>query len=423
MTREEYEKKTAETLDRRIAWWQDAAFGLFIHYGIYSVYGRGEWIKLREGISDEEYMDTLNNGFNYKQESAEEWALCAKNAGMKYVVLTTQHHDGFSLWDSKVNPYNSVNYGPKRDIVRDYVEACRKHGLKVGLYYSLNNWIHPDGQLSVFEEDSRLRFTADIKERLRELMTNYGKIDILWYDAPGPLTSAEAWDSVNMNSLVRELQPDILINNRCHLNEDFRVKEDNLIFPDEPGPWEGCMRFSTTAFGGVNHERALPHKINAHDIVKLMSRCQFGGGNFLFNISPNSDGSIDKYEKETLETVGRWVNRHAEAVYGAKERGGSGANGICTSALKGNKVYLWNWIWGGNFMRINGYKNAPKSVRCITNGEKVDFRYENGVIYFENLPDESPDDILDFAVFEMDFGDEKPIYKLIPQNLQQFMNI
>jgi hypothetical protein len=118
-----------------------------------------------------------------------------------------------------------------------------------------------------------------------------------------------------------------------------------------------------------------------------------------------------------------WMNKHAEAVYGPTKRGGCGANGISTSAQRGNKVYLYNWIWGGTFARINGYKNSPKSIRCLTNGEKVDFRYENGVLYFDNLPEKSPDDILNIAVFEMDFGDEEPIYNLVPANMVQFMNI
>jgi len=422
MNIEAYENQTALTHDRRIAWWRDARFGLFIHYGIYSCYGRGEWVKMREGISHEEYTETLNTRFTYKSGNAEEWVKLAKAAGMKYAVLTTQHHDGFSLWDSKVNPYNSVNYGPKTDIVREFADACRKHGLKVGLYYSLVNWIHPDGNLCAHDEEARVRFVSDVTERVRELMTNYGRIDILWYDVASPLKTAEEWESVKRNAMVRELQPDILINDRSKLAEDFTTVEDNLILPKTPGDWEACMRFSQTAFGGLDHIRALPFQINAHMIVKMLSVCQFGGGNLLFNISPDGDGSIDPYEKQTLETVGRWIEKHRKAVYGPSLKGGSGANGISTSARKGNKVYLWNWIWSDT-QRINGYKTAPKSIRCISNGADIDFSCENGVICMKNLPKESPDDILNFTVFEMDFGDEAPSYSLVPPNMVKFMNI
>ncbi len=423
MNLEAYQQENAKTRDKRMYWWRDAKFGLFVHYGIYSCYGRGEWIKLREGISSEEYMETLNTKLNYKPGMAEEWVKCGKKAGMKYAVLTTQHHDGFSLWNSEQNPYNAVNYGPKTDIVKEFVDACRKHGLKVGLYFSLANWELPDGSLCRFDEQARLRFLAHINKQMRELMTQYGEIDLLWYDGQGTFSTAEEWGSLERNQMVRELQPNIIINDRSILSEDYGTPEDELNYSKMKGDWEACMRFSTTAFGGVDHEKAYPFKINAHDIIKLMSKCQYGGGNLLFNISPNADGSIDEYEKKTLETVGRWIERHKEAVYGASQRGGSGANGISTSARKGNKVYLWNWIWGGTFQRINGYKNVPKSVRCITNSENVDFSYENGVIHFLNLPEQSPDDILNIAVFEMDFGDEAPIYELVPPNMMKLMNI
>lgn len=424
MNLEQYKKMTAETLERRIAWWRDARFGMFIHYGIYSCYGRGEWIRMREGISREEYLNTANTQFNYKSGNAEEWVKLAKAAGMKYAILTTVHHDGFALWNSKTNKYNSVNYGPGIDIVREYVDACRKHGIRVGLYFSLVNWDHEDGGIACIEDmAARERYLKFVDDSMRELMTEYGKIDILWYDGPSPLRNAEEWRSIERNLMIRELQPDILINDRSLVEEDFRNCEDNLLFGPLKGDWESCLRFSRTAFGGVDHEKTRPFKDNAHDIVKYMSICQYGGGNLVFNIAPNADGSIDTYEKETLETVGRWMERHAEAVYGPTKRGGCGTNGISTSAQRGNKVYIWNWIWGGTFARMNGYKNAPKSVRCLTNGQNVDFRHENRVIYFDNLPEKSPDDILNFTVFEMDFGDEEPQYELVPSNMIQFMNI
>ena len=155
-----YEAQNRATLDRRIAWWREAKFGLFIHYGIYSCYQRGEWIKLREGISQEEYIRTADTQMTYKPGTAEEWARCAVDAGMKYAILTAQHHDGFSLWASRVNPYNSVNYGPRVDIVREFCEACRKYDLKIGLYYSLINWEHPDGGRCATDEEARELMSA-----------------------------------------------------------------------------------------------------------------------------------------------------------------------------------------------------------------------------------------------------------------------
>ena len=418
-----YEAENKATLARRNAWWREAKLGLFIHYGIYSCYGRGEWIKLREGISREEYLRTAAEQMTYRPGTAEEWVKCAVAAGMKYAILTTQHHDGFSLWASDVNPYNSVNYGPGVDIVREFCDACRKHGIRIGLYFSLLNWEHPDGGRCATDEAARVRFIADVKERVRELMTSYGRIDMLWYDVALPLTTAEAWESLERNQMVRELQPDILINERSLLPEDFAIAEDKLVYPPNGVEWEACMRFSQTGFGGVDHERALPFAMNAHDIVKLMAQCQFGGGNLVFNISPNGDGGIDPYERETLAKVGEWVRLHADAVYGAADRGSHGANGISTSVRKGNRIYLWNWIYTRGMMRVNGYASAPRAVRCVSNGQAVDFHYENGVLYLDNLPPESPDPILQFTVFELDFGDECPRYALIPPNLANFMNV
>ena len=132
-------------------------------------------------------------------------------------------------------------------------------------------------------------------------MTNYGKIDMLWYDVALPLETAEAWESVERNRMVRTLQPDIIINERSRLPEDFAIAEDKLIYPPGGVEWEACMRFSQTGFGGVDHARAQPFAMNAHDIVKLMAQCQFGGGNLVFNIAPRADGSVDPTERETLE--------------------------------------------------------------------------------------------------------------------------
>ena len=418
-----YEAENKASLARRNAWWREGKLGLFIHYGIYSCYGRGEWIKLREGISREEYLGTANERMTYRPGTAEEWARCAVAAGMKYAILTTQHHDGFSLWASRVNPYNSVNYGPHVDIVREFCEACRKHGLRIGLYFSLLNWEHPDGGRCASDEEARARFVADVKARVRELMSDYGRIDMLWYDVALPLTTAEAWESLERNQMVRELQPDILINERSRLPEDFAIAEDKLVYPPSGVEWEACMRFSQTGFGGVDHRRAQPFAMNAHDIVKLMAQCQFGGGNLVFNVSPNGDGSLDPYERDTLAKVGEWVRLHADAVYGAAERGAHGANGVSTSVRKGNRVYLWNWIYSPDMMRVNGYGAAPRAVRCVSNGQPVDFHYENGVLYLDNLPPNSPDPILAFPVFELDFGDEGPRYSLIPPNLAGFMNV
>ncbi|GAH67181.1 unnamed protein product, partial [marine sediment metagenome] len=185
LNKSEYEEKTAESRDRRMKWWREARFGMFIHYGLYSQVGRKEWVMSLENYPISEY-ERLADTFQPKSGAPREWAELAKKAGMKYMVMTTRHHEGFSLWDSKVNPYNSVNYGPKRDIVKEFVDACRKFDLKIGFYSSLMDWHHPNGWKCAFDSEARKRFTNYITELNRELLTQYGKIDILWYDASRP---------------------------------------------------------------------------------------------------------------------------------------------------------------------------------------------------------------------------------------------
>ena len=168
-----YQREIASTRYERMKWFREARYGLFIHYGLYSQLGRGEWVQVEEDIDREEYA-RLAHTFAPKEGCCREWARLAKEAGMKYMILTTRHHEGFSLWDSKVNPFNSVNYGPKRDIVREFVDASREFDLRIGLYSSLVDWHHPDGYRAAYDEDARRRFTQYLYDLNEELLTNYG---------------------------------------------------------------------------------------------------------------------------------------------------------------------------------------------------------------------------------------------------------
>ena len=244
ITPQEYKEFTAATKERRIEWFRDARFGMFIHYGLFSSHGLGEWAQVWEDIKISDY-EKFASDFCPREGCTDEWCRLAKEMGAKYAVLTTRHHEGFSLWDSKVNPFNSVNYGPHRDIVREFTDSCRKYGLKIGLYSSLMDWRHPDAWKCMTDEDARLRFTKYIEDLNTELLTNYGKIDILWYDMPWPRMSSKNWDSVGRNYRLRQLQPDILINNRSRMAEDFFTPEDALN-PEENADWEACMTFNGT---------------------------------------------------------------------------------------------------------------------------------------------------------------------------------
>ena len=223
--------------EQRMKWWHEARFGMFIHWGLYSMLGRHEWAMENEGIPVAEY-EQLAKQFKPKPNAARDWARLAKQAGQKYMVMTTKHHEGFCHFDSKLTDYCAPKQGPGRDLVKEYVEAARAEGLRVGFYYSLMDWHHPDGARCATDEAARRRFVDYIHGQIRELLTNYGKIDVLWYDVSWPLDAA-GWESEKMNAMVFQLQPEIIVNNRNELQGDFATPEQRITADQRA--WESCM--------------------------------------------------------------------------------------------------------------------------------------------------------------------------------------
>ena len=402
LSKAEYEKWTADTRPARMAWWREARFGMFIHYGLYSQVGRNEWVMSLENYPIAEY-EKLAETFCPKPGAPREWARLAVQAGMKYVVMTTRHHEGFSLWDSKINPYNSVNFGPKRDIVREFVDACREFGLKIGFYSSLMDWHHPDGWRCAFDTAARQRFNDYITELNCELLTNYGKIDILWYDVARPMENWEGWDSLERNQRMRELQPDIIIDNRSRLDEDFGTPEEHLTACDRD--WEACMTFNGISWGYVDSNQAAPYSYNAQRIIKMLNTVTAGGGNLLLNIGPTPDGSVPAEAVEPLTTVGKWLAENGLAVYGKMIKTiYNNASGIAASSCDGNNVYLWNWIWPSNGeMAIGGFMSPVKAVRLLRDGTALDFEQRGHRILLKNLPPTPPDPHTGITVLQLEF--------------------
>lgn len=405
LSKPDYEKWIADTRTERMTWWREARFGMFVHYGLYSQVGRNEWVMSLENYSIAEY-EQLANTFNPKPGAPREWAQLAVKAGMKYMVLTTRHHEGFSLWDSKVNPYNSVNYGPKRDIVREFVDACREFGLKIGFYSSLMDWHHPDGWRCAFDTQARARFNAYITELNRELLTNYGKIDILWYDVSAPMESWEGWDSLERNQMVRELQPHIIIDNRSRLDEDFGTPEEHLTA--ESRDWEACMTFNGISWGYVDSAQAAPYSYNAQRIIKMLNTVTAGGGNLLLNIGPMPDGSVPAEAQEPLTAVGRWLAENGQAVYGKKLKSKFNASsGVAGTSTDGSNVYLWNWIWPmGGEMAIGGFMAPVRAVRLLKDGSTIQFEQRGHRILLKNLPATPPDTTTGITVLQLEFDSE-----------------
>src|SRR5499427_10018769 len=224
---------------RRMQWWHEAKFGMFIHWGLYSVLGRHEWVMENEGIPVAEY-EQLAGRFNPKPNAARAWAKLARRAGQKYMVMTTKHHEGFCLFNTATTNYCAPKQAAGRDLVKEYVDAARAEGLRVGFYYSLMDWHHPDGARCADDEAARKRFVEYIHTHIRELMTNYGKIDVLWYDVSWPL-DVKGWESEKMNQMVFQLQPDIVVNNRNKLAGDFATPEQKIEASAGDRAWESCM--------------------------------------------------------------------------------------------------------------------------------------------------------------------------------------
>ena len=392
------DQKQAATREERMKWWHEAKFGMFIHWGLYSVIGQHEWAKEYEGIPIPQY-EILAKHFHPKPNAARDWARLAKRAGQKYMVMTTKHHEGFCHWDSKLTDYNAVKQGPGRDLVKEYVEAARAEGLRVGFYYSLMDWHHPDGAKCKTDEDARKRFVEYTHGLIRELLTNYGKIDVLWYDVSWPLT-AEGWESERMNEMVFELHPEIIVNNRNGLQGDFSTPEQHIQASEEGRAWETCMTLNDSwGFNRYDDAWKTPKVI-----VDNLATCARGGGNYLLNIGPEPDGSIPPDTLAVLESVGKWMDTNGKAIYGT-DRGQLGANVSGNFTRRGNTLYLHQHFWPGhtpaaqwlNFYQpeaviaIAGLKPKALSARLLKTGQKVEFTQDEFTLRLTGLPLKAPD--------------------------------
>ncbi len=407
MSRKQYEEAIAKSRDERMDWWRQARFGMFIHYGLYSQIGRNEWAMVIENYPLSEY-EQLAETFAPKEGAPYEWAKLAKAAGMKYMVMTTRHHEGFSLWDSKANPYNSCNFGPKRDIVAEFVDACRQYDLKIGFYSSLMDWHHPDGWRCAFDTEARARFNQYLDDLNTELLTQYGKIDILWYDVAAPMENWEGWDSLRRNKKMRSLQPHLIINNRSRLDEDFGTPEGQIAAEDRD--WEACMTFNDISWGYVDSTQARAYSYNGQRIVRMLQRCTVGGGNLLLNIGPAPDGSVPPEAVQPLTDVGRWLEKNGEAVYGHRKNvSGSRSliNGVYGTSQSGNKIYLWNWIWPDqNEVYLGGIITPVQRVYYLADGQEIKFSQSGHRLHLTGLTDKSPDDVLGIGVIVLEFFDQ-----------------
>jgi len=326
-------------------WFQDARFGMFIHWGIYAIPARGEWVKQQESIPDADYQPFFET-FDPMHYDPRIWAKAAREAGMKYAVMTAKHHDGFCLFETKYTDYQSMNTPARRDLIREYVEAFRAEGLKVGFYYSLLDWHHPDYPIAgdsihpmrnhpdYKDHAGNLPRYADyIRNQVEELLTHYGKIDIIWFDFSYGAMSGEAWKATELVKMVRRLQPEIIIDNRLGGNikavepeiyaGDFASPEQ-IIPPEgvlneagQPIPWEACITMNDH-WGYAAQDKNFKSPAT---LVRALVECVSKGGNLLLNVGPTAKGEIPPESLQILAEVGRWMHENGESIYGCGNAG------------------------------------------------------------------------------------------------------
>jgi len=330
-------QNTYEARQHRTEWFREARFGMFIHWGIYAIPARGEWVRNQEKLTVEDYQKYFDT-FDPVDYNPREWAKIAKQAGMKYVVLTAKHHDGFCLFDSKYTDYKATNTPAKRDLIREYVDAFRAEGLKVGFYYSLIDWHHPDypnvgnHPMAGNPEWDKKKYNWDnyikyMHNQVEELVTNYGKIDILWFDYSFDDYKGEKWKATELVKMVRKHQPDIIIDNRLGGNMEIENSEvyagdfegPEQIIPSEtvlddsgrPIPWESCITLNSS----WGYKKDNNYK-SATDIIRTLVNCVSKNGNLLLNIGPDAKGNIPVKSIEILHEVGEWMKYNSESIYG-----------------------------------------------------------------------------------------------------------
>lgn len=378
-------------------WFDQARFGMFIHFGLYAMGARHDWLMSVEEITVEDYSRYLDH-FDPDLYDPREWARRAREAGMKYVVLTAKHHDGFCLWDSKATDYKVTSTSVGRDLLGPFVEAARAEGLHVGFYYSLLDWHHPDFPIDIHHPlrnhpDAVAmnagrdvgRYAKYMQDQVRELLTEFGVIDVIWFDFSYPNHMHHSlpgkgrndWDSENLLKLVRDLQPDIIIGDRLDLPPDTRRALD-VITPEQympnvaptvagqPVRWEACHTLS----GSWGYRHDIHAWKDPAQLIDLLVDAVARGGNLLMNVAPTARGEFDAPSNRALDVYGRWLHHHARSIHGAgpsKYRAPSG----CRFTQRGNRLYLHIQHWPFRHIHIEGLGGKVSYAQFLHDGGEV----------------------------------------------------
>ncbi len=391
------------------AWFTESRFGMFIHWGLYSLAARHEWVKKHESIRTEAYQKYFDH-FDPDLYDPRAWARAARKAGMRYFVVTTKHHEGFCLWDSRHTQYKAPNTPCGKDLLKPMVEAFRAEGLRVGFYYSLLDWhhpafpvdrLHPQAADQAFRKETAGRdvrkYAAYMRKQVRELLTEFGKIDILWFDFsyPGEDGKGHAdWQSEEMVKMIRKLQPDIIINNRLDVPGVGDVETPEQYVPSRgltdkdgtPIVWEGCQTFS----GSWGYHRDEASWKSDEMLVQMLVNHVSRNGNLLLNVGPTSRGEFDPRATAALEAIGNWMHHHERAIYGC----GAAPEGFMapddsryTYNPKTKRLYLHLFAWPFGTVRLPGLAGKVAYAQILHDGSEVAFRDEQPNQEHGNLRD------------------------------------
>ena len=408
--------ETPAQQDARMQWWRDAKFGMFIHWGVYAVPGgewegrtnHAEWIRETARIPIDIYAGFLPQ-FNPVKYNAEQWVLAAKGAGMKYIVITSKHHDGFCLWPSKLTDYDIESTPFKRDILGELKQACDKHGVKLGFYYSIMDWHHPNYPPRGWEKDRPReqvdmdKYVAYMKGQLKELIENYEPV-VLWFDGEWDAWSRER--GADLYAYVRSLKPDIIINNRVGKRTrdlgDFGTPEQEIPARGMPGwDWETCMTMNN-CWGWNKNDRGWK---SSEDLVRKLIDIASKGGNFLLNVGPKPDGTLPDPALERLGEIGRWMAVNGEVIHGTR------ANPVgpvrwgritCKSDSDRTRLYLhvFHWPTGGGPLLVPGLQNEVLGARLLNGGKALKTTSsEQGATV--QVPADAPSPIASVVVLEV----------------------
>lgn len=377
-----------------MAWFSEARFGMFIHWGTYAAAARHEWVKHIEEIPDAQYEQYFRH-FEPDLFRPQEWARAAREAGMRYMVITSKHHEGFCLWDTQYTDYKATNTPCGKDLLRAVVDAFRAEGLRVGFYYSLIDWHHPDFTIDPMHpmrnhpDAIRLNASRDMnryqeymRNQVRELLSNYGDIDIIWFDFSYPNAEHkglkgkghEDWGSEALLALARELRPGVIVDNRLDLSPeqaDIHTPEQfqphGWVHVDgKPVYWEACQTFS----GSWGYHRDEATWKSPEQLIQMLVNTVSCGGNLLMNVGPTARGVFDDRAAHALEVYAEWMRAHARAIYGCTQSAYE-APQDCRYTQNGNRLYLHVFAWPFRHLHLPGLAGKVEYAQLLHDASEV----------------------------------------------------